>query len=101
MATGRIGDPERRASRYPPRWNGRISRVRDRPSSGKTTMVFPLRMRSMACSNDRTAVRRFFRSMGMNPARPRAQPKIGILNKLTLAMKRIGSGMAAKIQGMS
>ena len=75
--------------------------ISDRPSSGKTTIVFPLRMRSAARSNDFTAVRRFLRSMGMKPARPRAQPKIGILNRLTLAMKRIGCGIAAKMHGMS
>ena len=39
--------------------------------------------------------------MGMKPARPRAQPKIGMLNRLFLAMKRIGCGIAAKMQGMS
>ena len=31
----------------------------------------------------------------MKPARARAQPKIGILNRLTLAMNRIGCGIAA------
>jgi len=58
-------------------------------------------MRLTASSKDFTAVRRFFRSIGMNPARPMAHPKIGILNKLTLAMKRIGCGIAAKMQGIS
>jgi len=78
-----------------------MGRSRERPSSGKITIVLPLRMRSAARSNDFTAVRRFLRSMGMNPARPSAQPKIGILNRLALAMKRIGCGTAAKMQGMS
>ena len=46
-------------------------------------------------------VMRFFRSMGMKPARPSAQPKIGILNRLTFARNRMGCGIAAKMQGMS
>ena len=63
--------------------------------------MFPLRMRSAARSNDLTAERRFFRSMGMKPARESAQPKIGMLKRLFFAMNRIGCGTAAKMHGMS
>ena len=84
IAIGTIGSCDLIASRNAPRWNGRISRFRDRPSSGKITIVFPLRIRSAARSNDFTAVRRFLRSIGMKPARPSDQPKIGILKRLDL-----------------
>jgi hypothetical protein len=40
--------------------------------------------------------------MGMKPVRPRAQPKMGILKRLLLAMKRIGCPWTAvKMHGMS